>query len=293
MVMHRRPRTLSALLIAAALVFAACAADEPEPSAAGFIEDGATMIVANSPGTLSVNGPQRVMVALIGEGPNSFFGDEDLDAQLTFFGPDGETTVEANAEYLATEGVALGLYVTAVSFNQPGRWSVALNGTDAPGGRTQLDVAAQSLVPEPGDPAPASVTPVATTRDAIADISTDADPDPAFYELTVAEAVGNGRPTVIAFATPAFCLTALCGPTMDTVKSVVGDDPDFDVVHVEPYDIDEARAGQLIPVESMFEWQLVSEPWVFVVDAGGLVTASFEGTVGAVELQRAVDATRP
>ncbi|MEM9131451.1 MAG: hypothetical protein AAF962_06460 [Actinomycetota bacterium] len=291
--MHRRPRTPTALLTAAALLLAACAADEPEPSAAGFIDDGATMIVANSPGTLSVNGPQRVMVALVGTEPNSFFGDAELDAELTFFAPDGSTTVDATAEYLATEGVALGLYVATASFDQPGRWSVALVGTEAPGGRTELDVAEESLVPEPGDPAPASETPVATALADIADISTDSEPNPDFYDLTVAEAVANGRPTVIAFATPAFCLTALCGPTMDTVKRVVGDDDAFDVVHVEPYDIDEARAGQLIPVESMFEWQLVSEPWVFVVDDEGLVTASFEGTVGAEELGAAVDAARP
>ncbi len=291
--MNRRPHTLTALVAATALLLAACTADDPEPSAAGFIDDGATMIVANSPGTLSVNGPQRVMVALVGTEPNSFFGAADLDAELTFFAPDGTTTVDATARYLATEGVALGLYVASASFDQPGRWSVALNGTEAPGGRTELDVSAESVVPEPGDPAPTSDTPVATELSAIADISTDADPDPAFYDLTIAEAVANGRPTVIAFATPAFCLTALCGPTLDTVKSVAGGDDAIDVVHVEPFDIDQARAGELVPIEAMFDWQLVTEPWVFVIDDEGVVSASFEGTVGAEELQAAVDGVRP
>ena len=38
------------------------------------------------------------------------------------------------------------------------------------------------------------------------------------------------------------------------------------------------------------EWGLVSEPWVFVVDATGTVTAKFEGAVTADELEAAARA---
>lgn len=281
---------LAGVLAGLIAVVGACGADEVDTGAAAYIDQGATLVVANSPGTVSVNGPQRVMVALVGEGPNSYFGERDKPAVLNFTSPDGETTETATASFLATDGVALGLYVTEVDFAIPGRWSVDIEGSSLAAGSTQIDVAEDSVVPEPGDPAPRTDTPTATEAEGVAAISTDPEPDPSFYELSIAEAVSNDRPTVIAFATPAFCQTALCGPTIETVKEVVGDNADIDVVHVEPFDIAQARAGSLAPVPAMFDWQLVSEPWVFVVDAEGTITASFEGTIGADELRQAVDA---
>ncbi len=38
------------------------------------------------------------------------------------------------------------------------------------------------------------------------------------------------------------------------------------------------------------EWGLVSEPWVFVVDASGKVTAKFEGAATADEVEAAARA---
>ncbi|MEL7159019.1 MAG: hypothetical protein AAFN30_20835 [Actinomycetota bacterium] len=284
------PVRLVAPVMALFVLAAACSADEDDPGAGAFIDEGATLVVANSPGTVSVNGPQRIMVALVGEGPNAYFGAPNEPADLTFTAPDGDTAETVRAQYLATDGVALGLYVAEVSFGAVGRWTVAIEGTESGAGRTQIDVAAESVVPEAGDPAPPSQTPTAATPEEVAAISTDPEPDPAFYQLSIAEAVANGRPTVVAFATPAFCQTALCGPTIETVKEVVGDNDDIDVVHVEPFDIAQARTGSLAPVAAMFEWQLVSEPWVFVINEDGVVTASFEGTIGAEELDTAVSA---
>ncbi|MEZ5412354.1 MAG: hypothetical protein R2761_30250, partial [Acidimicrobiales bacterium] len=151
-------------------------------------------------------------------------------------------------------------------------------------------VSDDSAVPDVGDPAPPSQTPTAATTDDLATISTDPDPDPAFYQLSVADAVNSGKPTVIAFATPAFCQTALCGPTMDIVKAALVNRTDVQVVHVEPYDIPQAKAGELVPIDAMTEWNLATEPWVFVVGADGKVAASFEGILGQDELVEAVDA---
>jgi hypothetical protein len=122
----------------------------------------------------------------------------------------------------------------------------------------------------------------------VAAISTDPEPVGRLYELSIAEAVGNGRPTVIAFATPAFCQTALCGPTLEVVKEAAAERPSIDFVHVEPFDIEQARAGTLDPIPTMSEWGLATEPWVFVVDRDGTVTASFEGVIGLGELEAAL-----
>ena len=58
-----------------------------------------------------------------------------------------------------------------------------------------------------------------------------------FYETSVADAVAAKHPFVLVFATPAFCQSAQCGPTLDHVKNVVAKYPDLTVINVEPYQL--------------------------------------------------------
>ena len=98
----------------------------------------------------------------------------------------------------------------------------------------------------------------------IDDITTDPNPDPSFYELTVAEAIQSG-PSVIVFGTPAWCTSQSCGPLLDQVKTLSSDFPDLNYVHVEVYENIHAESREdLILVPSVEEWALPSEPWVFV-----------------------------
>jgi hypothetical protein len=263
------------------------ASTDDAPTGAAALVDGETLVVvANSAGTLTTNGSQRVMVALLGDGPNDFLGAADAPATFEFSPDGGPVATETTGEWLSTAGVNLGLYVTHVTFDSGGVWEVRVKGTEA---RSSFNVGTESAVPDIGDPAPASATPTSATAADLADITTDPDPEPAFYELSVAEAVGSGSPSVIVFATPAFCQTAVCGPTVDITKAVAADHPDVAFVHVEPWDIEKARTGDLVPIEAMTDWSLPTEPWVFVVDAEGRVAASFEGVVGQSELSEALD----
>lgn len=272
------------------MMLSACADDEALTGAAEFVDDGATVVVANTPGTVSTNGPQRVLVAIVGEGANDFLGGDDSPATIEFRSPDGTTTGEANGQWLSSPGVALGLYVASYQFDQAGQWEVKVKSNQESAPAAFVQVTESSSVPERGDPAPPSNTPTASGAEDLARITTDPNPQPRFYELSIADAAANGRPTVVVFSTPAFCQTALCGPTIEIIKDVVADRPDLDVVHVEPFDIDQARAGTLSPIATMSEWGLVTEPWVFVLDQTGAITASFEGIIGQAELEDAIAA---
>ena len=147
--------------------------------------------------------------------------------------------------------------------------------------------------PEPaiGDGVPASEQLVLRDVDDIATIDTSATPRAALHEQTIAEALDRGRPLVIAFATPLFCQTRLCGPVVDEVVAPVweryGDR--IEVLHIEPYDVPLARSGQLVPVPAMLEWHLDTEPWVFVLDSEGRVVAKFEGIMSLDEVTAAVE----
>ena len=145
--------------------------------------------------------------------------------------------------------------------------------------------------PSVGEQAPAIASPTLADA-AVEDISTDPTPDERLYEISLDEAVTNGRRTVIVFATPAFCQTAACGPLVDIVQERLDDFPDVDFVHVEVFTgfrddgFDLADPARLAPAVAAY--RLVSEPWVFVVDAEGIVTARFEGVMSSDELEVAL-----
>ncbi len=198
-----------------------------------------------------------------------------------------------------------GLYHASVTFPEAGDWGVQITiqqpGQPATNSRVQFSVMPATTTPAIGAAAPASQTPTATTASGIALISTDQTPDPAFYRTSVTDALAAHKPFVVVFATPQFCQSQICGPTLDMVNAVaVPFESKVDFIHVEPYILQPASGGGLQPVLSTagqlqlvpaaVQWGLPDEPWVFVVDASGKVTAKFEGAVGSDELTQAIQA---
>lgn len=186
----------------------------------------------------------------------------------------------------AIEAVS-GLYKAEIDFDAPGIWVVSVQ---PDGGPALADFPIQvQEVPRTvavGEPAPPSDTP--TIDDApLAQISSHAHPDPSLYQLSIAEAVTSGRPSVIVFATPKFCQTAICGPTVDRILEITGSFPEVNFLHVEVFtNLDDPDNLQLVP--AVEEWGLPTEPWVFVVDAAGIVVARFEGVVDSAEIAAAL-----
>ncbi|MCA9954139.1 MAG: hypothetical protein KC434_05440 [Anaerolineales bacterium] len=141
-----------------------------------------------------------------------------------------------------------------------------------------------------GDLAPLSQNRTLATEPDINKLSSGNDPDPAFYQLTVADAVASGKPTVVGFLTPGLCETRWCAPvlsSMTAVRESVGNAANF--IHIEVYE----NFQTLTYVPEMAEWGLQTEPYVFVLDDEGRVTASFAGPVSPRELQQALDAVLP
>jgi hypothetical protein len=245
-------------------------------------------IVGSSPTTIGL-GPQRIVMAEVDPETSSFVGGPDEQVTATFTGP-SEVSLTVPAEWVwSIEGVR-GFLIARPEFDETGTWTVAITSPRGTTGETSFTVNADIPIPEVGEKVPASETRTSPEFE-LESITTDPDPEPSFYELTVAEAISDGSPAVIVFATPAFCQTAVCGPTMEIVKQVVDGRSGFDVVHVEIYEnVDSEGEGRLIEVPAVTEWGLPSEPWVYVVDADGVVTARFEGAVSPDELSAALDA---
>jgi len=295
--------TAAATLLAALAVLAlACRGDED-----GKRVTELTAVVSSSE---LVVGENRFIVGLLDQDT-----EEVIDAEVTFrfFKLDGdEQTLKGEAEAKAltvdksyththddgtveTHGAGrTGVYSAHPSFDEAGNWGVEVTATIE--GKTFDPVGAAFTVLQEGKsaavgaPAPRSDT---LTVDDVADVTeidTSDPPIPQMHTLSVAEAVTSGRPSVIVFATPAFCLSRVCGPTKEIVDELFQQYKEqVAFVHVEPYDLEKARAGEgLFPIPATAEWGLESEPWVFLVDAEGTVAAKFEGVVTMEELKAAL-----
>jgi hypothetical protein len=181
-----------------------------------------------------------------------------------------------------------GVYVAQPTFDTPGSWGVVARVTLPDGtkraGQADFTVEADTDVPGPGDPAIASRTLVATTPEEAAMICT-ADPVDDMHALSLDEALANGKPTVVLFATPALCTSRVCGPSLEATQELqrrYGDQANF--IHIEIY----PERDYTKPAAALEEWNLPSEPWLFLIDGQGTVVERYEGGIGLAELDPAV-----
>ena len=246
-------------------------------------------------------GDNRVVFGVIIQGQGAL-RDERVQVKtflLTASGPEGPKQT-ASATFQTWPGGAGGAYVANLSFDRPGEWGLGIEASRPDGSLIRASVKVKvketSATPSIGSAAPRSRNKTAAAVSDLTELTTDTDPDPDLYRITVAEALDAGVPLVVGFATPAYCQTATCGPQMDVLKQMKDRySGRINVIHVEVYDnppeIRDAgiEAGRLTPV--MAEWGLPSEPWTFVVDGEGIVRTKYEGFVGAGELRDAIDET--
>jgi hypothetical protein len=249
-------------------------------------------------------GESRLLFALVDD-QNRPIADDTLEVEIGFFDlcTDPGTPTE-----IVRPGFAWGVvgqrafYVTTPTLTQPGPWGAAVAVRDpstgvATGAKLQFTVSEGGFGPRVGDAAPSLKTlTLADVGGDVRRISTDPMPEPDFYTTSLDDALAAREPFLLAFITPAFCMSAQCGPTIDVVKQAVEAAP-IRVVAVEPYQL-VYKDGRLqpvrqddnfVPVEAANAYGIPTEPWLFVVGADGTITGSFEAVVGDQEL---VDAIR-
>jgi len=233
------------------------------------------------------------MVGVLDPETNESLATPDVTPVATLRDGIGSPLGEYTGEFVWTIPNVLGLYVFGVEIPGPATYQLTIDaGELGELGPLGLVASSDPIQVAVGEEAPRSDT--RTLDDApLEDLTSDLDPDPSFYELTVAEAIEAG-PTVVIFATPAWCTSQSCGPMLDQVQAVADDYPGVNFVHVEVYEnIHVTDFNDLILVPSVEEWGLPSEPWLFVVDGDGVVASSFEGALSDRELTEAIDEVAP
>ena len=296
----RRMTLLIPAMVAVALVVAACGggaspiATIATPTAEPLPES-VQLIVASSE---VVVGPNRLLLA-IRDGQRRPISNAEAHLRFFLLGGDDESRVRAETDALFVgEGIesAQALYSARASFDTHGTWGVEASITKGGLGpvisRTSFLVQARSFAPKIGDHAVPSRN--KTLADAPIEQLTSQRPtgDPDFYTLTIAEAVEQSKPLMIIFSTPAFCETRTCGPQLEAAQALkqrFGDRVNF--IHIEVFqrpDLLLQGEGQTRVDPVFLEWNLQSEPWVFIIDSQGRVFDRFEGFASKTELERSV-----
>ena len=303
-----RPRAWPLVSLALLVVALACSTSSatstslPQIPQAGALVAASEFIVGedrfpfglvSQDGSLLENAEVRVRFHYLTEGATELKG----EAQARFHQIEGVTPHQHADGQIHEHAELRGIYVAkGVEFDIPGSWGAEFLARDAVGRQLQVqgsafEVRTESAVPYVGDPVPSSRNLTLADVESIEEIETRVPPDD-MHEFSVAQALEAGRPFVVVFATPMFCATRMCGPVTDiaaALQSRFRDKVDF--IHIEPWNVPIARAeGRLVPNDVTLEWNLPTEPWVFVVNEEGKVAARFEGLVTSEELSGAITA---
>ena len=181
---------------------------------------------------------------------------------------------------------AVPYWVVYPELPHPGQWGLHAEIVRDDGATTTaqavIEVAETPQAPAVGGSVPASQNRTLATEPDIYKLTSAPEPNPVLYQMTVVEAIDSERPSVIVFATPAFCQTAVCAPVVDSVGAVqaeLGDQANF--IHLEIY---KEFNPSLVLADEVEEWGLSSEPWTFIVDRDGRVAARLGGPISPREL---------
>ncbi len=274
---------------------AACAPLPPTITPAPTVSSATEAVLDESEAPLEVAianrelslGEERVAFRLRdGSGRTLTGSDVTVKAELLAVRADGARSAVAQgpALYFGSEFSDGGSWVTYTDFDSSGDWILHVTASRSDGwtaaGEAVVHVAGRTAAPRIGGRPPADGDARSPAERAAQ--SSDPQPDPDLYQLSVSEAIASGRPTLIVLGSPGHCPTAACRETLAEVKAVKAEyQGRVNFVHVETRD----AADPSRPAPAAAAWQLPSEPWTYLVDGSGRIVNRIEGPVDRRELR--------
>ncbi len=286
------PRAGIAAVGLIALVVGACAPASDGARPLGDARESAAGLQAVVVSSQLLVGRQRLAIGVLDR--NTPINDAQVRVRAYRGSPTDPLANEAPAEFKGEGLEGRGVYVAYLSFGAPGPWVAEIAARQRGGPesitRVPLTVATTGSVPGPGQPAPRSHN--LTERD-VSDVSyiDSGVPPDDMHELSIADAIAQQHAALIVFATPAFCTSAMCGPEVHAVQQL---EPAYRArvafIHVEIYRDFKPEPSRMSLTPTVLEWHLQTEPWVFLIDATGVIRYAFEGPTAADELRKALEA---
>ena len=263
--------------------------------------------------------PQRVDLGLVMP-DNSLVSFGTVDVAFSLVGDAAHPGPTATATFVPTFGTpersdgpvvtqpneGRGVYeATDVVFDTPGVWvaevTADVKGLGPQTAQASFAVQEQPSLPAPGDRAqPTENLTVDSKGVPLAAIDSRAAskgtiPDPELHEWTIARAIAEGRPALVVFATPAFCISRFCGPVTEMVEDLSRRYADRAVfIHIEIWkDYDQQVLNQ-----AALDWLQMpngdlTEPWLFLIGADGTIADRWSSMWSEAEVQTELEALPP
>ncbi len=242
-------------------------------------------------------GSNNFGVALLGEDGLPIRG---AHVSLTFYDLRDRQRPVRVAEVAAAESAPasdprVGAYYARAEFPTAGLWGAEIRAALRDGrtgvARVAFAVTTKPSAAAPGQPAPRSDN---LTAAEVTDIRTidSGDPPNRMHSWKIRDAIAQGRPLVVVFATPAYCTSMACGPVVEEVQALADEyGGRVAFVHIEVWA--NPAAGQVH--RTVREWLVrsdggFSEPWVFIVDKRGIIYDRWAGPVSRELLEPSVAA---
>ncbi|MYF79487.1 MAG: hypothetical protein F4180_06430 [Chloroflexi bacterium] len=219
--------------------------------------------------------------------------------------PDGSDAVSgregpvemALARYFEFPYGTRGIHVTELTFDEDGMWGVEASVPQPDGSvatiEVLMEVHEETMSVDLGEVPPLAASRTLADVEDVSDLTTGSQRDESLYQVSLGDAIQNGKPTVVVFASPAFCTNAVCGPQVEVLSNLsatYGDAADF--VHVDLFTNPKEIQGDLtraMKTPLLEEWGLVSQEWTFVMDRDGVVVGRFENFVPQLELEPSLE----
>ena len=193
--------------------------------------------------------------------------------------------------------IGRGVYAAdPVTFDRAGPWQVEVE-ADVGEGDTRtataaFQVLAEPRVPAPGDKAPRTENLTLDSKDApLVAVDSRAEaaggiPDPELHQTTIAEAIDAGRPALVVFATPVYCVSRFCGPITDMVAGLAGKYGDRAAfIHVEIWRDFQNKVVNRGAAEWVLRGDDLTEPWIFLIGADGRIVARWDNVARREEIE--------
>ncbi len=183
------------------------------------------------------------------------------------------------------------VYGAQVPFAKKGSYAV-LSATKGADGKLTGATGTVNVLTKTADPIPAvgSKAPkvhtdtLASAKGDVTKIDTRVPPSDMHKE-DFADVVGK-KPVALLFSTPQLCQSQVCGPVTDIALQMEAKYRDkMTFIHQEVYVDNDAQKGLRPP---LVQFHLQTEPWLFVVNKRGIITARLEGSIGVREFENAV-----
>jgi len=213
---------------------------------------------------------------------------------LVVFGPDNKQVGRTLTVTRRSKGLPRPYYPLEVAIATQGIYTVRAKGGVLDGNSMSIEVSDPKdlgLI-RPGLPLPPLQTPTVTDPHGVNPICTRTPTMCPLHDVTLAQALTEGKPVGLIVSTPHFCKVAICGPVLELVIAAAARHPGIKLLHAEVYadpynDPDISRGGgRLSPTLNALG--LPFEPALIIAGRDGKVTQRLDSIWDADELDAAL-----